>query len=93
MGKGRLELPRPNASPGFADYSVPDQGQSTQPRINPSLDAHHTLAEALRSLADTADALRRLAEVLETPSQINLPTKESHQNGASSANGAVLPFT
>ena len=51
-------------------------------------DAHHALAEALRSLADTADALRRLAEVLETPCQNNHSPKESHRNGNSTATGA-----
>ena len=51
-------------------------------------DAHHALAEALRSLADTADALRRLAEVLETPSQNNHPPKESHRKGTSTGSAA-----
>ena len=44
--------------PGLIDGGVlfPERGEP---------DARHALAEALRSLADTADALRRLAEVLE----------------------------
>ena len=33
-------------------------------------EARRDLADALWSLADTADALRRLAQVLETPSKI-----------------------
>ena len=75
-----LELPR------LLDGGVlfPEQGGP---------DAHHALAEALRSLADTADALRRLAKVLEAPSQNNLPAKESHQNGAHAANGSGWPIT
>ncbi len=56
-------------------------------------DARRTLADALRSLADTADALRRLAEVLETSSQNNHPPKESRRNGASTAAGADWPFS
>ncbi len=70
-----LELPR------LLDGGVlfPEQGEP---------DAHHALAEALRSLADTADALRRLAEVLETPSQNNHPPKESHRNGNSTGSAA-----
>ena len=55
--------------------------------------AHHALAEALRSLADTADALRRLAEILETPSKDNRPLKESHRNGTSTATRAGLPLS
>ena len=42
-------------------------------------EARRALAEALRSLADTADALRRLAQVLETPSQNDGLKNEFHQ--------------
>ena len=74
-------------------FRIPAPALPIHPFINPSPDARRALADALRSLADTADALRRLTEVLETPYQNNLPAQESHQNGASAANGAVWPFT
>ena len=63
-----------------------------QSSINPSPDVRNALAEALRSLAATADALRRLAEVLETPSQIDHSPKESLQNGTSTATRAGWPL-
>lgn len=94
-GEGETRTPSSNTSPSFRDYSVPAQGKSIHLSILVAngLDARHALAQALRSLADTSDALRRLAEILETPPQYNLPAKESHQNGASAANGAVWPLT
>ena len=44
-------------------------GETGQSRT-PSPETRLALADAMRSLADTADALRRLAQILETPSRI-----------------------
>ncbi len=51
--RGRVELP-------VHDHRVPEHRV-----VEFAPNAHHALAEALRYLADTADALRRLAEILE----------------------------
>ena len=79
--RGRVELP-------VHDHRVPEHRV-----VEFAPNAHHALAEALRSLADTADALRRLAEILEAPSKDNRPLKESHQNGTSTATRVGLPFS
>ena len=71
--------------------SIPAPPQPHQSFINPSPDVHHALVEAPRSLADTADALRRLAEALEAPSHTNHLAKEPHRNGDSTDVDWPLP--
>jgi hypothetical protein len=74
------------------NYDCTSPRRAYPPRNEPSLDARHALAEALRSLADTADALRRLAEVLESASQDHNPPREYQENGNRTA-GAGWPLT
>jgi hypothetical protein len=64
---------------------APAQGKSIHPCNDPSLDARH-------ALADTANALRQLAEVLEPASQDHHQAEESHHNGNGTAGGVGPPF-